>query len=79
LHGAKLNQAEGFILFFVLSNKILNLVYIFLIILKIAALRKIYLLYFFLLALHFAKAQSLRKPISASYVGLGAYCKYNNN
>ena len=40
---------------------------------KTGALRKIYLLYFFLFALHFAKAQSLRKPVSASYIGLGAY------
>ncbi len=36
-------------------------------------MRKIYLLYFFLPALNFAKAQSLRKPVSASYIGLGAY------
>jgi hypothetical protein len=36
-------------------------------------LRKIYVIYFFLFAANFAKAQSLRKPVSASYIGLGAY------
>lgn len=36
-------------------------------------MRKIYLLYFFLIAINFANAQSVRKPISASYIGLGAY------
>jgi hypothetical protein len=40
---------------------------------KIDALRKIYLFYFFLLATHVTNAQSLRKPVSASYIGLGAY------
>jgi hypothetical protein len=40
---------------------------------KIDALRKIYLFYFFLLAIHVTNAQSLRKPVSASYIGLGAY------
>jgi hypothetical protein len=40
---------------------------------KIDALRKIFLLYFFLFALIIAKAQSVRKPVSASYIGLGAY------
>jgi hypothetical protein len=40
---------------------------------KIDALRKIYLFYFFLLAIHVANAQSLRRPVSASYIGLGAY------
>jgi hypothetical protein len=36
-------------------------------------LRKIYLLYFFLFAINLCNAQSLRKPVSASYIGLGAY------
>ncbi len=36
-------------------------------------MRKIYLLYFFLIGINFANAQSLRKPVSASYIGLGAY------
>lgn len=36
-------------------------------------MRKIYLLYFFLSAVDYADAQSLRKPVSASYIGLGAY------
>lgn len=36
-------------------------------------MRKIYLLYFFLLTANSIIAQSLRKPISASYIGLGAY------
>jgi hypothetical protein len=36
-------------------------------------LRKIFLLYFFLLAFNFLKAQSVRKPVSASYIGMGAY------
>jgi hypothetical protein len=36
-------------------------------------LRKIYLLYFLLSASDWADAQSLRKPIAASYTGLGAY------
>jgi hypothetical protein len=40
---------------------------------KIDALRKIYLFYFFLLAIHVTNAQSIRKPVSASYIGLGAY------
>lgn len=41
--------------------------------LKIDALRKIYLLYFFLIALNTTNSQSLRKPVSASYIGVGAY------
>jgi hypothetical protein len=36
-------------------------------------LRKIYLLYFFLSGGDYADAQSLRKPIAASYTGMGAY------
>lgn len=36
-------------------------------------MRKIYLLYFFLLGGDCAEAQSLRKPVAASYIGLGAY------
>jgi hypothetical protein len=36
-------------------------------------LRKIYLLYFFLLTINFCNSQSVRKPVSASYIGLGAY------
>jgi len=36
-------------------------------------LRKIYLLYFFLSGADYANAQSLRKPVAASYIGLGAY------
>lgn len=36
-------------------------------------MRKIYLLYFFLIGINLANAQSLRKPVSASYIGLGAY------
>lgn len=34
---------------------------------------KIYFLYFFLFAGDYADAQSLRKPIAASYTGIGAY------
>jgi hypothetical protein len=36
-------------------------------------LRKIYLLYFFLLTINLGNSQSVRKPVSASYIGLGAY------
>lgn len=36
-------------------------------------MRKIYLLYFFLSAGDYADAQSSRKPVAASYTGLGAY------
>lgn len=36
-------------------------------------MRKIYLLYFFLLTINLCDSQSVRKPVSASYIGLGAY------
>lgn len=36
-------------------------------------MRKIYLLYFFLLTINLCNSQSVRKPVSASYIGLGAY------
>lgn len=36
-------------------------------------LRKNYLIYFFLLITDFAAAQTLRKPVSATYIGPGAY------
>lgn len=36
-------------------------------------MRKIYLQYFFLLTINLCNAQSVRKPVSASYIGLGAY------
>ena len=36
-------------------------------------MRKIFLLYFFLLSFNSIKAQSVRKPIAASYIDLGAY------
>ena len=36
-------------------------------------MRKIYLQYFFLLTINLCSAQSVRKPVSASYIGLGAY------
>ena len=38
-----------------------------------ADVRKIFLLYFFLLSFNSIEAQSVRKPIAASYIGLGAY------
>lgn len=57
-----------------ISLKPAKLLYlIFLLILKRKLLRKIYLLYFFLLAACFACAQSIVKPVSASYIGPGAY------
>jgi len=37
------------------------------------AVRKISLLYFFLLVFKFIDAQPVRKPVAASYIGLGAY------
>lgn len=40
---------------------------------KIDALRKIFFLYFFLICINFGKAQSVRTPVSAAYIGLGAY------
>jgi len=43
------------------------------VLLKLDALRNIYFLYFFLLLSNSLFAQSLRKPIAASYIGLGAY------
>ncbi|MEO8720316.1 MAG: hypothetical protein ABI297_09620 [Ginsengibacter sp.] len=36
-------------------------------------MRKIYLFYFFLIASNISDAQSLRKPVSAPFIGLGAY------
>ncbi|HSV09880.1 MAG TPA: hypothetical protein VLI68_03860 [Hanamia sp.] len=36
-------------------------------------MRKIYLLYFFLLTINLGNSQSVRKPVSASCIGLGAY------
>ena len=36
-------------------------------------MRKIYLLYFFLLTINLCNSQPVRKPVSASYIGLGAY------
>ena len=50
-----------------------TLIYIFVHYHKTFALRKIYLLYFFLSGMDCADAQSLRKPIAASYTGHGAY------
>ncbi|MGN6533129.1 MAG: hypothetical protein ACTHK0_15410 [Ginsengibacter sp.] len=38
-------------------------------------MRKIYLLYFFLFSINLCNAQSVRKPVSACYIGLGAYSK----
>jgi hypothetical protein len=58
--------------FFLQFHKIIIIIFIF----KghyIFALRKIYLIFLSFIVIDYASAQSLRKPIAASYIGLGAY------